>query len=329
MVVGLVLTRERRCFRSRWFWLGGLIALLDLPAEPDLEYSEPFPVSRIAGEYPARRAERDLGPWTFFYEEMRSMLPLTLPIWLGGLWFLFFAEKGKAYRVLGWACVVTFGVIYALNPRVYYLWPACSDLAGGRQRAVGAWLQRPKLAWIKFAYPVLMIAMGAVFAPMLLPVLPVETYIRYAKVLHLDTPAIETVAAWARCRRFMRRNLAGRRWWRRLPESTSACRRRSGRRRPSSGRTMGRREPSICSGRSMDCPTPSADIRTISCGVRAEYTGESVIVMEGTEGNAGAESYASCGEAGARVASVLDAKGSIRCLLLSRAEDALRSCGPR
>jgi hypothetical protein len=44
---------------------------------------------------------------------------------------------------------------------------------------------------MKFVYPVLMIAMGAVLAPMLLPVLPVETYIRYAAAVHLDTPAIE------------------------------------------------------------------------------------------------------------------------------------------
>ena len=36
-----------------------------------------------------------------------------------------------------------------------------------------------------------MVAMGIVFAPMLLPVLPVETYIRYARALHMETPAIE------------------------------------------------------------------------------------------------------------------------------------------
>ena len=36
-----------------------------------------------------------------------------------------------------------------------------------------------------------MVAMGAVFAPMLLPVLPVETYLRYVKVLHMEQPAIE------------------------------------------------------------------------------------------------------------------------------------------
>jgi hypothetical protein len=132
-----------------------------------------------------------LGPWTFFLQEVQSLLPLTLPIWLVGLWFLFFDTRGRKYRCLGWACVITFGIIYGLNPRVYYLWPAFPLLMAGGSVQWERWLNRPRLAWIKYAYPALMVAMGALLAPMLLPVLPVETYIRYAKRMHMETPAIE------------------------------------------------------------------------------------------------------------------------------------------
>ena len=45
-------------------------------------------------------------------------------------------------------------------------------------------------------------------------------------------------------------------------ESRRACRQRSGEDGASSRRTSGRREPSICSGRSTACPTPSAGTRT-------------------------------------------------------------------
>ena len=71
------------------------------------------------------------------------MLPLTFPIWLGGFWFLFFTEKGKIFRVLGWACVVTFTVILVLNPRVYYLWPAFPILLAGGSVLWESWLERP------------------------------------------------------------------------------------------------------------------------------------------------------------------------------------------
>jgi hypothetical protein len=191
LVVGLVLTRERRCFRSPWIWLGALIALLIFLPNLIWNIQHHFPFLELQANI--RRDGRNvvLGPWPFFLEEVRALLPLTLPIWLGGLWFLFFDRKGKDYRVLGWACVVTFGVIYALNPRVYYVWPAVPILLAGGGVLWERWLERPKLAWVKYAYPALMVIMGAVFAPMLLPVLPVETYIRYAKVLHMETPAIE------------------------------------------------------------------------------------------------------------------------------------------
>ena len=52
-------------------------------------------------------------------------------------------------------------------------------------------LSRPKVAWLKFAYPVLMLLGGAVLAPLAIPLLPPETYIRYTKAIGLEQPAIE------------------------------------------------------------------------------------------------------------------------------------------
>jgi len=52
-------------------------------------------------------------------------------------------------------------------------------------------LARPKLAWLKFAYPALMIAVGGLLAPLAIPLLPPETYIRYTKAIGLEQPRIE------------------------------------------------------------------------------------------------------------------------------------------
>ena len=191
LVVGMVLTRERRCFRSPWFWIGMLIAVLIFLPNLIWNIQHHFPFLELQANIRRDGRNVTLGPWTFFLQECRSMLPLTVPIWLGGLWFLFGDRNGKKYRALGWACVVTFGVIYVMNPRIYYLWPAFPILQAGGAVLWERWLERPKLAWIRYAFPALMFVCGAVLAPMLLPVLPVETYIRYAKALHLEAPAIE------------------------------------------------------------------------------------------------------------------------------------------
>lgn len=191
LIVGMLLTRERRSFASKWFWLGLLIAFLVFLPNLVWNIQHHFPFLELQANI--RRDGRNvvLGPWTFFLQEVRALLPLTLPIWMVGLWFLFFDNEGKKYRGLGSACVITVGVIYVLNPRVYYVWPAVPLLMAGGSVQWERWLNRPKLAWIKYAYPALMVGMGALLAPMLLPVLPVEAYIRYAKTMHLDPPAIE------------------------------------------------------------------------------------------------------------------------------------------
>jgi hypothetical protein len=120
------------------------------------------------------------------------MHPLTLPLWLAGLWFFFFSALGNPFRALGWAWIFTAAVIVALSPRIYYLFPAFPILFAAGAVAWEAWLSRPWLAWAKLAWPALLLVTGVILAPLAIPVLRPETYIRYTKALHLATPPIET-----------------------------------------------------------------------------------------------------------------------------------------
>jgi hypothetical protein len=82
-------------------------------------------------------------------------------------------------------------VIVGLSPRVYYLYPALPLLfAAGA--VVWEILLDGRPAWMKVTWPALMVATGVVLAPIAIPVLPPETYIRYTRALHLAQPAIET-----------------------------------------------------------------------------------------------------------------------------------------
>jgi hypothetical protein len=133
-----------------------------------------------------------LGFFNFFGQEILTMLPLTLPVWLAGLWFFFFAVEGKSFRALGWTWIFTAVVIVTFNPRVYYLYPAFPLLFAGGSVMWDVWLDARHLRWLRLAYPLLMVAGGAVVAPLGAPVLRAETYIRYTQALHLAPPAIET-----------------------------------------------------------------------------------------------------------------------------------------
>ena len=113
------------------------------------------------------------------------------PIWVAGLWYYLFSEKGKTFRALGWAWLVTVITIMSLNPRVYYSYPSFPILLAAGSVAWESWLARPSFHWVKLVYVTMMAVAGVVFAPFAVPVLPVDTYIRYSAVMHFAPPSIE------------------------------------------------------------------------------------------------------------------------------------------
>jgi len=192
IVVGLLLTEQRWLLRTKWLWIGGAIAFLFFL--PNLLWNIYYHFPFLELQENIKRSGRNVAmpPLTFLLQDALAMLPLSVPIWLGGLWFFFFRREGKPFRFLGWAWVVTAVVIMVLDPRVYYLFRAFPVLFAGGGVLWEQWLARPRLGWVKPAYGVLMILAGALLAPTLIPLLPAETYIRYAAATHLQQPRIET-----------------------------------------------------------------------------------------------------------------------------------------
>src|SRR5215469_609405 len=131
LVLGLLLASEWRLLANRWVWIGGAIALLIFVPNLLWNIQHHFPFLELQANI--RRSGRNvpLGSVKFLVEEILTLHPLTLPIWLGGLWFFFVTKAGKPFRALGWAWVFSAVVIMRLNPRVYYLYPAFPMLFAG------------------------------------------------------------------------------------------------------------------------------------------------------------------------------------------------------
>jgi hypothetical protein len=192
IVVGLGLTPQRRALSSPWLWMGGALAFLIFLPNLLWNIHHHFPFLELHANIQRSGRDVPLGPLAFFAQEILTLLPLTLPIWLAGFWFYFFSKLGKPFRALGWAWVFTAAVIVKLSPRIYYLYPAFPVLLAAGSVMWEAWLDRPRHRWLKLAYPALMVGAGAVFSPLVIPVLPPEMYIQYTKALHLQPPRIET-----------------------------------------------------------------------------------------------------------------------------------------
>ena len=191
MVVGLLLTPERRVLRSRWLWLGGVLAgLLFLPNLLwDVRHG--FPHFEMLRNIQAEGRDVQLNPLQFLREQVLFLNPLAAPLWFGGLGWLLAGREGKRYRILGIAYLAALAEMFLLNGRVYYLAPAYPMLLAAGGVALEGWLTGRRLRWGKPAYATLLALSGAVMAPLWVPILPPETLIRYSQAIGMSQPRIE------------------------------------------------------------------------------------------------------------------------------------------
>ncbi|MCX6619382.1 MAG: hypothetical protein NTZ98_25220, partial [Acidobacteria bacterium] len=131
------------------------------------------------------------GPASFIAQQILLMTPLTFPIWLAGLLWLFFSERGRAYRALGWAFAVTFGVFLLAKSKSYYVAPAYPVVFAAGGLALDEAIDRIRQGWLKPVFVVLLLAATALLLPTLIPVLSVDAYLRYQDKLPFALPATE------------------------------------------------------------------------------------------------------------------------------------------
>jgi hypothetical protein len=193
IVVGLLATKERKLLLSPWLLAGGAIAFVIFLPNLMWNIQHHFPFLELQANI--RRSGRDvaLGPLAFLAQEILAMQPLTLPVWLGGIWFFFGTKTGKPFRAIGWAWVLSAVVIMAASPRIYYLFPAFPLLfAGGG--VLWEQMLTSSARFLRVVYPALIIVTGAMLAPLELPLLSPEHYLRYAQWMHAEQPRIENRA---------------------------------------------------------------------------------------------------------------------------------------
>ena len=170
LAAGLLLTSLRRDLTTPWPWLGSLLA--GLFAMPNLlwQAAHDWPLLRHAQALSESQLVH-VARIDFVAEQVLMMHPLTLSIWGAGLVF-FFTRRGKHFRVLGWAYVVCFALLLALQGKPYYLAPAYPMLlAGGAvvwARLVRKW--RPRL--LRSLATATLATAGIALAPLGMPLLP-------------------------------------------------------------------------------------------------------------------------------------------------------------
>ena len=191
IVVGLLLTPERRFLWNRWIWLGGLAALTIFLPNLLWNVHYHFPFVELMQNIKASGRDVILSPGEYFAQQILIMNPLTALLWIPGTAALILWPPLKPYRAIAWAYLAALSVFVVLHGKNYYLAPIYPVLmAAGAvllERLIEGWRQ----PWLKPALAAVLIAAGAVLAPVVIPVFTPERFLAYMSKLPVQAPRQE------------------------------------------------------------------------------------------------------------------------------------------
>ncbi|MEK7254269.1 MAG: glycosyltransferase family 39 protein, partial [Bacteroidota bacterium] len=192
LLPGLLFTKHRRLFASKYLYLAAGIALLIFLPNLVWQIKNHLPVIRHMSEL----AESQFANVTiagFLIDQLTDNLP-ALPLWLAGLYFLLFKREGKRWRSMAWMYLTVVAALLVLSGKSYYTLGAYPVLIA----AGASYFEQLTFAgrrWLRFAIPVFMLAVGLPFLPAVLPVFEPEKEARYFEKMK-NVPGLQAPLRW-------------------------------------------------------------------------------------------------------------------------------------
>ena len=191
MVIGLLLTPERKVLVRPWIWLGGVVAFLIFLPNFIWNVRHHWPFVELMRNIKASGRDVELGALRYIFEQLFVVTPVPLLLAVIGLVYLFASKDGQRYRALAWAYLVTLAVIILMKGKNYYIVPAYPMLLAAGSVAMERAAGRMHWGWLKPAIVTLLLLTLFIMLPLGVPVLSAEGFLRYESKLPFPLPVSE------------------------------------------------------------------------------------------------------------------------------------------
>lgn len=198
LVVGLLLTPQRKLLFTPWLLAGGGVALLIFLPNLLWNIHHHWPFFELMHNIRASGRDIALPPLAFIGQQIAMMSPQTFPFWIAGLLFYFFGRDAKTYRVFGWAFAITIGFFMLAHGKNYYSAPVYPLVLAAGAVVTELFLFSPRfvtrprlrltLGWTAFIW---LLALKLALLPLVLPVLPIDAYLQFQKRLPFEPSKTE------------------------------------------------------------------------------------------------------------------------------------------
>lgn len=181
--VSLWFVPQRQMFKSKQVWLAGIIAVLFLVPYVIWQSQNNWYFIEFASNYAGGLSYLASFP-EFIWNQILPNNIVALPVWLTGLYLLLLSSKWKKYKFFGIMYLFLFLLFYKIGAKFYFLIPMYTILLSVGSIKLEEKFNNSKR--IKLAIPILYSLLSIPFLPMTVPLLPVNNFIDYAKVMGVD-----------------------------------------------------------------------------------------------------------------------------------------------
>jgi hypothetical protein len=191
ILVGLLLTKQRRFLVNKWIWIAGLIAFLIFLPNVIWNFQNHWPFLELMRNIRSEGRDVQLSAFQYFMQQVLLLHPLSAPLWITGVVTLLLSRRFKDYRLLGWCYLVSFTAFVVLKGKNYYLAPIYPMLIAAGAVVFESGIERTRQVWLKPALIVILLAGGAWLAPLVIPIFSVDRFISYMDTLPFKVPRTE------------------------------------------------------------------------------------------------------------------------------------------
>lgn len=190
-LVGLLLSEHRKMLLKPWIRVGAALALLIFLPNLIWNIEHHWPFFELLANIKRSGRNVQLTYLQFLRQQIELVMPASAVLWIGGLVWLLVWRAARPFRLLATTYLVILVCMLKLDGRAYYMLPAYPMLFAAGGVALETWLVHRWLRWLKPTYAAAVIAVGAIGAPMAVPVLPAPLFIKYIDAMHMTPPRIE------------------------------------------------------------------------------------------------------------------------------------------
>ncbi|HWK03458.1 MAG TPA: glycosyltransferase family 39 protein [Puia sp.] len=169
LMLGLLLTPERKVFRNRHFYFALLISLGIFLPNLIWQAVHGFPVIRHMKDLQSQQLGK-VSQIGFLRDQLLFNLP-GLFIWMAGLYWSCFSPHGKQYRFASWAIILVLAFLTIAHGKSYYGMGAYPILFGTGAVALEHWTSYRRY-YLRYALVIFSVVTGVFVNMIALPLLP-------------------------------------------------------------------------------------------------------------------------------------------------------------